>query len=96
MDAHRQTRALVDRQDRGLGLDLNRAAVRPGDLTGVDRQAHGVDRFDQVGRCAVGDEGIERAQREGDTLACRDQRLGGAGRERDGGVTYELVRPFVV
>lgn len=68
---HREERAHVDRQHRGLGLDLNRAAIGARQLPGVNRQADGVDRLDQIGRRAVGDEGIERAHRKGDALSTK-------------------------
>jgi hypothetical protein len=63
------TASLVDGQDRGLGLHLDGAAIGACQLTGVHRQADGVDRLDQIGRRAVGDEGIEGAERKRDLKA---------------------------
>lgn len=53
-------------------------------LAGIEWQAHGVGRLQQVRRAAIGGEGVHGPQREGDAFACGYQPLDGSGRKRDG------------
>ncbi len=83
MNSDRDTRPLVHRQDRGLGHQVDPAALFVEVLAGVEWQAEGVGRLQQVGRTTVSGERVHRAQGEGDTLAGGDQPFGRLGGKRD-------------
>jgi len=83
-----QPRPLVDRQDRSLGHQINPAALGIHHLARIKRQADSVGGLQQVGRPAIGGEGVKGPKRESYALARRDQPLRAAVRKRDRAVIF--------
>lgn len=75
---------LFNRQDRGLRHQVDPAALFVEVLAGVERQTHGVGRFEQVRWAAIGCEGVHRAQGKRDAFVGRNQPFGRLCGKRDG------------